>query len=158
MFENLYNTLSQIHPLSEELKNQLSLILKVKTLDKKDFILKNGQVCDYIYFIEKGLLRCYYEKYDEHITSWFMKENDVIISVKSFFSREKSYENIIALEPSVLYGIHYDELNLLYKQFPEFNIVGRELITKYYILSEERLYGMRKERAADRYAFLSAYL
>lgn len=38
--------------------------------------------------------------------------------------------------------------------FPGFNVLARILTEKYYILSEERLLGLRNQRARDRYAFL----
>lgn len=128
--------------------------LKTKHLRRKEILLKKGEICNNIYFIEKGLLRCYYEKNDEEISSWFMKENDVIISVKSFYNRTPSYETIAAIENTIVHGITYMQLEFLYKNYLEFNIIGRLLTTKYYILSEERIYSLRKERARDRYLSL----
>lgn len=54
--------------------------------------------------------------------------------------------------PIVLY--HYNELQHLYRHFPEFNFIGRVLLEKYYILSEQRLYSLRMQRAQERYAYL----
>lgn len=143
-----------MHPLSDDLKDYLRDNLVTRELLKKDYLLKRGQVCEYIYFVEQGLLRCFYEKNDEQITSWFMKEEDVIISVNSFFNQIPSEENIVALERTLIHGIHFKQLQELYIRFIEFNIVGRILTTQYYILSEERLYFMRRERARDRYLYL----
>jgi CRP-like cAMP-binding protein len=68
-------------------------------------VLKEGQVCDNIYFIEQGYLRSFYLKDGKEITAWFMKENDVIVSVNSFFKREPSYEYIQAIEDSILHYV-----------------------------------------------------
>ena len=83
-----------------------------------------------------------------------MKEGDVIVSVESFFNQSISYENIQALEDSILLFITYDELQFLYNNFPEFNFVGREVLQKYYQLSEQRLYSLRMQRASEKYNFL----
>jgi hypothetical protein len=83
-----------------------------------------------------------------------MKENDVIVSVNSFFKRVQSYENIQTIEESTLHYIHYDELQNIYRDFIEFNIVGRVLAEMYYVLSEERLYGIRSHTAEERFDFL----
>ena len=56
-----------------------------------------------------------------------MKECDVIISVESFFIQQSSKESIQALEDCILYYITYDELQHIYKTFPEFNFIGRVL-------------------------------
>lgn len=154
MFKNMFILLDSIHEISNGLTEHLKSQMHTIHLQKKDYLLKSNQICRNIYFVEKGLLACYYEKHDEQVTSWFMKENDIIISVKSFYSQTPSYETIIALEETILHGMSYKNLMKTYTLFPEFNIIGRELTTKYYILSDERLYYMRKERAKDRYLFL----
>ena len=83
-----------------------------------------------------------------------MKEGDVIISVESFFTQKPSYEAIQAIEDCELYFIEYDELQFIYRHFPEFNFIGRVLTEKYYTLSEQRLYSMRMQRASERYQYL----
>ncbi|MER3464560.1 MAG: hypothetical protein C4329_09310 [Chitinophagaceae bacterium] len=85
--EKLVQFLNDIYPLSDGLKNKLHEIIKVGDFDKKEIILKAGQVCKNIYFIESGFVRSFYKKDSEEVTTWFMKENDVIISVKSFFCK-----------------------------------------------------------------------
>ena len=83
-----------------------------------------------------------------------MKEGDVIVSVESFFNQSPSYEAIQALEDCTLYYITYDELQFIFRNFMEFNFIGRILIEKYYTLSERRLYSLRMQKAQDRYKYL----
>jgi CRP-like cAMP-binding protein len=154
MNQNLLQLFNSIIPISDELEKRLSETLQTNTYPKKYLLLKEGQVCNYIYFIEKGFLRSYYINHDKEITGWFMKENDIIVSVNSFFKRIVSYENIQTIEESTLHYIHYNELQNIYKDFIEFNIVGRVLAEMYYVLSEERLYGMRSHTAEERLQFL----
>lgn len=123
-------------------------------LPKKDYLLRAGHVSRNICFIAKGLLRCFYFKDGEEVSSWFMKEGDVIISVESFFTQKESYESIQALEDSLLYYITYDELQHLYRHFPEFNFIGRVLVERYYTLSEQRLFSLRMQRSQERYEYL----
>ena len=154
MNQSLLQLFSSIIPISNELEQRLSESLQTKTFPKKYLLLKQGQVSNYIYFIEKGFLRSYYINDDKEITGWFMKENDIIISVNSFFKRTPSYEWIQTIEESTLHYIHYDELQNIYKEFIEFNIAGRVITEMYYTLSEERLYGMRSHTAEERLQFL----
>jgi CRP/FNR family transcriptional regulator, anaerobic regulatory protein len=152
--ELLLQYLNSIHPLSQGLTEHLGNILKSKSLLKKSYLLKAGHVCRSICFIQRGLLRCFYIKDDSEVCSWFMKEGDVIISVESFFSQRVSYESIQALEDCELFYIHYDELQAIYRNFPEFNFIGRVLTEKYYAMSEQRLYSLRMKRSHERYSFL----
>jgi len=150
----LVKFLDSIYPLSESLQEHLLHILKEKKLSKKEYLLKAGRICEHIYFIQSGLVRCFYLNETAEVSSWFMKEGDVIISVESFFQQKPSNEYLQALEDSTVHYITYTELQNTYRQFPEFNFIGRILTEKYYTLSEQRLYSIRMKNGAERYQFL----
>lgn len=152
--EELLLYLNSINPLSLELYQYLRTKLKSKHLQKKDILLKAGHINKHIFFVVSGLVRCYYQKNAQEISSWFMKEGDVIISVESFFKQTPSKETIQALEPCELLYLEYAELQHIYRQFPEFNYIGRVLTEKYYALSEERLASLRMRRSSERYQFM----
>jgi len=152
--EEVLAYLNSIYPISEQAINYIMENLKEIEIPKKEFILKEGRICYNIYFVKKGLLRCYYIKDDKEISAWFMKETDIIFSVESFLNQVPSRENIQAIEDCTLYFIEYAELQYLYHQCAEFNFVGRVLTEKYYQLSEERLYSLRMQKAAERYNFI----
>jgi CRP-like cAMP-binding protein len=150
----LFNFLNSIRPLSDELVQHLSKVLKTKTFPKKTLLLKAGQVCQNMYFIESGLVRCFYIKGENEVCSWFMKEGDMIISVQSFFYQQESYESIQALEDLKVHYISFADLQFIYRELPELNFIGRILTEKYYALSEQRLYSLRMQRAQERYEYL----
>ena len=152
--EELLHNLSSIHPLSPGVIEYFRIHLKTRKLHKKDFLLKIGRVSEEIYFINQGLIRCFYLIDDKEVSSWFMKEGDVMISVESFFKQSISYESIQAVEDSVVHYITYSELQYLYKNFSEVNFIGRVLTERYYTLSEERLHSIRFKSARKKYAHL----
>lgn len=152
--EELLRYLEAIHPMSDELKQHLAGILKVREFPKKAYLLKAGHISKNICFIGKGLLRCFYIKDNHEVSSWFMKEGDVIVSVESFFAQKESYESIQALEDTLVFYITYAELQAIYRRYPEFNFIGRVLLEKYYMLSEQRLYSLRMQRSQERYDYL----
>lgn len=155
--QELLQFLNSIHTLSEDLQNYLFTHLVELEFPKKHFLLKQGHICYNIYFVKRGLLRCFYIKDDKEVSSWFMAEGDVITSVESFFSQTVSYESIQTLEDCILYYISYKDLQYVYQTFPEFNFVGRVLTEKYYRLSEQRLYSLRMQRASEKYHYLLEY-
>jgi CRP-like cAMP-binding protein len=150
----LLTLLNSIYPLSQGIIEHLGHTIKTKTLCKKQYLLKAGHVSRQICFIEKGLLRCFYDQAEMEVSSWFMKEGDVIISVESFFKQKPSYESIQALDETVVHFIEYNELQFIYKNFLEFNYVARVLTENYYTLSEQRLYSLRMQRSLERYEHL----
>jgi CRP/FNR family transcriptional regulator, anaerobic regulatory protein len=146
--------LDSIHPLSHPLRARLEALLKTRTFSRRDYLLKAGHISRHIYFIEKGLVRCYYMLGDREISAWFMKEGDVVISVSSFLGQLKSAESIQALEQTTVQYISYDELQQLYLEFESFNVHGRKVLEHYYVLSEQRAISMRSLKAKERYACL----
>lgn len=152
--ETLFGLLNSIQPLSPGLVQELAVQLQHTDLARKDYLLKAGRVCRNIYFVDKGLLRCYYEHNGHHVSSWFMREGDVIISIESFYEQKESYEYIQALEDCSLYYISYDTLQGIYQRFPEFNFIGRVLTEKYYTLWAQQLYALRMQQASERYQWL----
>ena len=147
----VHDFIADIIPLSGELRERLDSILKMKVFGRKEFLLREGQVCDKIYFVEKGLVRLYYLKDGVEICSGLLLEGGFMISVESFFRKQKSYEFMQAVEETTVYYILFEELEALYKDFTEFNIVGRKLITEYYIRSEERNYILRRLSAREKF-------
>jgi len=155
MFDPIFAVISQYITISPELRSDLDSKLKCDTYHKRSHLLKEGQVSNHLYFVTKGLLRAYSitDKGDE-VNSWFMQENDFLISVRSFYTRLPSLETIEVLEDCEVISIHYNDLMELYSKHTAFNIVGRVLTEKYYCESEIRLSFMRGHSAAYRYKML----
>jgi CRP/FNR family transcriptional regulator, anaerobic regulatory protein len=140
--------------MSDSFWAELDSSIEIKYVPKKTFILKEGEVCKNLIFIVSGMARAYYHEDGNQVTSWFMKENDMIISVKSFFEQQPSAENMETLEDSEIALLSYEHLNYLYKKYPEYNVVGRILTEHYYVLSEERSFSLRLHNAEERYRTL----
>lgn len=140
--------------MSPALMEHIQQIVKYREIAKGDILLKAGHLCRDIHFVEQGLLRCFYRKGDIEVSSWFMKDGDVIVSVESFYQRKVSYEWIQALEDCKLYYISYEELYSIYNNFPEFNFISRELTQHYYILWTQLLYAIRMKTAEEKYEWL----
>jgi len=130
--EEIIQKIKDITELSDELELLLRRILRPDVLKKKQKLLKKGQICTRLYFIEKGLLRLYVKHGDRERTSWFMLDGDLATSVTSFFERVPSLETIEALEDCVLWSISWRELQDLYEADPRFRKVGQYFTEKYY--------------------------
>jgi CRP-like cAMP-binding protein len=143
--------LNFIQPLSEELKIYLYDSLRTETLPKKSRLLRPGSICERIYFVEKGLFRCFIRKKDEEICKWFMKEGDVVISVNSFFNQVPSTETIESIEACEIHSITFAQLQELYRRHPEFRSIGQKLTEIYYCRSEVRADNLIIKSTDERY-------
>lgn len=152
---SLLRYLRAIHSLSEPLRDRLEDIIKEKQLARKDYLLKAGQICGNIYFIEQGLLRSYYSDGKKEISSYFFKEGDICISAESFFTQQYGQENIQAIENCIVQYISYEQLQRIFREFPEFNFIGRILLEKCYLLLVQRFTAMWMQSASDRFEWLA---
>lgn len=138
--EEFIKLLASFHPLAPELQVILLHSLPREIHRTNKTLLEEGQVCDWVAFIEKGLLSAYYELEDEsERIVWFHKEGDVTGSMKSYYSGAPSRLTIRTMEETHIRKIRKTELNMLYEKFPEFNINGRKIAEEYYSRSEDHL-------------------
>jgi len=77
-----------------------------RKVKKGEFIVEEGEICDKLYYIEKGLVRIYRLEGDKEITTWFTKEGDFVTTVNSFHFGLPSKEYFEAIEDSVIYYIN----------------------------------------------------
>lgn len=151
MTTDIIQLLENIHPLSAECRDYIQRKTYRRVYHPKDAILKEGQICNSISFIEQGLVRAYYCNDDES-TSWFMGEGDLIISVESFYQRMPSKEVIESLKETTVVCLNYDDLQFLYKNHVEFNYHGRFLTESYYVKSEQDKQMLKQKSALEKYA------
>lgn len=143
-----------IQPLSEPLREALEQQVLREQLPQHHVLLQAGQVAGRLYFVETGVVRGYYLHEGREVSSWFMQAGDFVVSILSFFTRQPSHEYVELLADSVVWSLSYAQLQHLYGQFPEFNVVGRVLTEKYYVQSEQRALQLRMLPAAERYELL----
>jgi CRP-like cAMP-binding protein len=133
---------------AKEYGNKKTIFFRVK---KGDLLVRSGDVCSYIYYVQKGILRGYVQDGKKEITTWITAENELVTSITSFHVQQPSFENIHAIEDCELYGIHYNDLQYLYINHPEVNVAGRKLLERYYRDAEERAYVARLSEATSKY-------
>lgn len=119
--ELILNNISRFIELTELEKHKFISLLKVITLKKKDFLLQEGDVAKYEYFITKGCLKNYTldENGTQHI-SMFGIENYWTTDLLSFISNEPSQFFIEALEDTELLAISRTNYECLFKEIPKF--------------------------------------
>jgi CRP-like cAMP-binding protein len=146
--------LNTLQPLSLPLTEALLANTTRENFPAHHLLLQPGQVARRVYFLETGLVRGYTLLHGREVSSWFMQAGDFVISILSFFTQQPSDEYLELLEPAVVHSISYDQLQRLYHDFSGFNFIGRRLIEKYYVLSEQRARHLRAHSAQERYELL----
>ena len=114
-------------------------------------LLEEGQVCDYMYYVERGLLLQYYKKKNVSVTEHISHEGDMVICIESFFLREPSKIAVTMLEPSVVFGIPHDAMETLASKSFEFCKLMFSIQQRALIVSQRKADVLRFETAKDRY-------
>lgn len=140
--------------LSAESRDALASILHRIELPKDHRLVKQDSVCHYIYFIEQGLTRTFYYKDEKDVTDWLSAEGDFACSIISFLTGRPDRRGIQLLEDSVLWGMHHDDLERLYKQYHEIERLGRLLVGFGLIQVQQRFDDLHFATAAQRYQTL----
>lgn len=137
--------------LSDEERRALSDILVVQKVRKKQMVVKDGQICHYMFYVCKGLLRQFYFKNGREITEHFTCEGNIAYCIESIFKNKPSHLMMEALENSELCLIPYVglvELSLLYKGIAEWL---RHFLENNLILHQVKADSWRFESARERY-------
>ncbi|MES1249572.1 MAG: cyclic nucleotide-binding domain-containing protein [Chitinophaga rupis] len=151
--EKLFAILQSIGPMSPELISWLRKHLRRRHYKAGETILTIGQICRDICFIESGLIRIYHNGEKGQETNWLQKENEIFISINSFFSQTPSFESIQALEDCMVWSITHADLAEACRLFPEFNLHQDKIKTLYYEIKNKRDAQMKGLPPRERYLY-----
>ncbi len=149
----VFSLLNGLYPLSPGIIEFLSTRATVRSVRKGKMLVKSGEVCHHLFFIVKGALRGYMKEEDRDITTWISIDNEVVTSISGLNDQAPSIENIQAIEHSDLVVISHTDLETLYSDYPDFNIVGRKLLQRYYQDAERRAFIARIPGTENRYQY-----
>ena len=121
---------------------------------KGEKLLQQGDICRYVWFIEKGVLRSYESTPLKEHNSWLMKENDIITSVVSFFKEKESAETIEALEHCVLHAISKKDLFEGLEQHKDLLMLTFMRVVYYYCQTRETESVLRKKSSEAFFIYL----
>lgn len=156
--DSIVNMIPSFAALSDEERRVLSEVIVVRKIKKKQIVVDNGQICRYMFFVHKGLLRQFYFKNKREVTEHFTCEGNIAYCIESIFRKEPSRLMMETLENSELCLIPYStlvELSLLYKGIAEWL---RNFLENNLILHQVKADSWRFESAQERYErFLREY-
>src|SRR5882724_5595516 len=149
--DNFFLTVSRFTNLSAESKEELSLCLKEVAFLKGHVLVKRDSICNYIYFIDSGLTRTYYLKDGKDVTDWISDENSFACSIISFITRKPDRRIIELLEPSVLFALHYDNLESLCSKHHDIENLFRNLVSSGLVQLQQKFDDLHFSSALQRY-------
>jgi len=134
----------------DELDILESVLVPIKYA-KGEKILKEGDVCKSIIYIDKGLLRQYYKKNNKEVTEYLAVEGSIMMSIESLFRDQPSMQQIEAIEPSIIYHLPKQRLEEVALHNVNIQILYRKILEESLILSQVHADLVRFESAENRY-------
>jgi CRP-like cAMP-binding protein len=141
--------------VSQAKAEEMSVFFDAAEYRRSSYLLKEGAVCDTYLFLQSGFMRSFAHDIDgKEITTNFYSPGSVVFEVSSFFQRNRSKENIIALADCTGWQISYEGLNRLFHEIPEFREFGRSILVRNLAQLKTRMLSMITETAEERYTQL----
>jgi len=159
MYDSLYQyILSKVHINIEEFE-VVKESFTPKKLRKRQYLLQEGEVCRYVAFVVKGVLRQYLvdDKGNEHITQ-FAIEDWWISDRESMTNETPSIYNIDALEDCELLLITKESTMELEQKVPAFNELMNVIKERSAFAGQKRVVSALSYSAEEKYQnFIETY-
>ena len=145
--------------MSDEDFGELIALTQPMNFQKKEVLVREGQYCNHLYYVNKGLIYSSYtgDKGLVHVVQ-IAVEDFWISDLYGFFSGNRAICDVKALEDTSVVAISKDNLEKACETIPLIEHFFRKLIQNAYISSHYRMTQTKSAEAKIRYLdFLDAY-
>ena len=158
-YQNFRNHLSKILGVPIDSLEICSTFYEIKKVKKNEIILREGEISDSTFFVEKGLLRMYsIDKAGKEHVIQFAPENWIISDTTSQLLNEKSRFYIEAIEDSTVIVTREGFFENLSKVYPDVAEKNQRLMFNHIKNLQSRVNALISTTAEERYLdFLKRY-
>ena len=119
--------IEKLVPLNKELLQSLEKKYFVSKKAKVGaYIVKQGNVCRNICFLQEGTMIMVYEREDRTFIKDFIFKNNFASVHQSLITGQPARYALKAISDCVYQSALYDDLERLYLQFPAFNVMSKK--------------------------------
>ena len=144
---NFQTYISTIIDLSADSRKILNNCITETRFRKNELLLKEGQICNTIFFIHSGLCKSYYNQDGKEINTDFYFENDFATNIKSLTTSSKSAYEIKACEETYVTQLDKAKLLEAYRLSHQVETFGRKVL---------ELITVKQQEHADSFKILDA--
>ena len=134
----------------DELDTLESILVPMK-FAKGEMILKEGEICKNIYYIEHGLVRQFYFKNDKELTEHLGVDHSIFMCIESLFKEEPTRLQVQAIEPTIIFALPKARLEEVALHNVNIQILYRKILEESLIISQIHADLLRFESAQNRY-------
>jgi CRP-like cAMP-binding protein len=156
MMELVWRTIERYVGLSAEERSRIASFWSEHAFSRNAFITQFGTIEQHFFIVKSGVQRMSFPHDGEDICVGFSYDGSWCGAFDSFVSRKPSRFDVRALTDSVLVGIHYEDLQRLYRELPVMERFGRLILEELIVGRTTREIEQLSMSAEERYARLAA--
>lgn len=153
-FKKIKSYITNVIQMDDRTFNSALDYFVVRHVKKGDYLLREGQICNHITYINTGLFRTFYIKNGNEINTCFCMEDSITSSQESFVNQIVSKEYIQAIEDASIVSLSHENLIKLYQFDPKWESLSRILTEKECARLSERIDTLSFETAKEKYLHL----
>lgn len=152
---NIADFLTAQVPFDPDELNDILSYFEKESLAKNQILVRQGEVCKALYFVEEGMGRSYYLKENgKEITQWFFDVGKFMTSADSFFQQIPSLYYLEVIENAVVYSISKTDLDMLFKRYHKMEKLGRLVAIEMLTKMVNKLNAIQFQTARERYDYM----
>ncbi|MDR0230067.1 MAG: Crp/Fnr family transcriptional regulator [Flavobacteriaceae bacterium] len=141
------------YPLTDKTVEAFTSICEEMSYTKNDFLLRADEMCNYVFYLKKGLLGYYIDdEKGDSIYKMFFEEESVVTATVATILEKPSRFNIIALEDCEVIRYPVRVYRRMLEEFPDLAMYHIRYIEDNWIVAKEPLeISLKSETAKQRY-------
>jgi signal-transduction protein with cAMP-binding, CBS, and nucleotidyltransferase domain len=151
MFEKLKAYCKTFIPLTDEELGLIEKYFETSKIKKKDFLLRDGKVCNFLGFIAEGTIRHFHIKEGIEKTCDISFENSWVTDFQSFTHDTSCRMNLQAMDGTTVFLIKKENLYKLYNECHKYETFGRLMAEQVAQRATEIAMSLSSEKPEERF-------
>jgi len=155
--ENIRREFLKYIEISDNEWEAFSSYFSIEELKKRDLLYEYEEVCEYLYFVDKGLLRIYFLQDGEERTFHFALDHYFAVDYESFLRQTPSHYMLEALEDTTVIKVPLQALQYAYQNMEHGEKLGRLLAEEYIFYFTKKIKAIYTKTPLERYKSFNVY-
>ncbi len=153
--EKIIEYLNNISPLNQETIHSLSGLFRPIILEEDEFFIEENKYAKEIGFLETGIARAFFvNREGKEYNKQFFVGPTIVGAYTSLLTKQKNRIAQKTLTQCKIWKASYNEIELLYNKFHDFERLGRKIAEYYFLEKEKKELEMALLDAENRYLIL----
>ncbi len=144
--------------LTSEQSDFLLPRIKHRTYNKDETIFKPGDICNELFYMTGGLVRCFYILEEKDVNLRLMCDGSAVLAYSSFIQQSPSQEYIQCLADCEGYVFSLKDMKSIRDNVPQIERYRRLIAERHYLSMERRLFTLQFKTAEEKYQHFLEYM